>query len=179
MHFSYDSLAMEEKLGVEHAKVALSITAGLFKLDAGVEVTYEKQAETLAENSYITCFVRGGEGEDVSKLITAFKQYATSPLNQSKYDALDAAREYGGTVAEIEAIEDEFMQAAGELPSYGESILVVDYTTDQLRAKVIPYAAVPGVTRLIRPDEETGSMPTEQDIADKAAEYNARVIDLR
>lgn len=93
MHFTYDSLAMEEKLGVEHAKVALSITAGLFKLDAGVEVTYEKQAETLAENSYITCFVKGGEGADVSALITAFKQYATSPLNQSKYDALDAARE--------------------------------------------------------------------------------------
>ncbi len=106
--------------------------------------------------------------------VTINYPYVAKTLIPSGY-----AREYGGTVAEIEAIEDEFMQAAGELPSYGESILVVDYTTDQLRAKVIPYAAVPGVTRLIRPDEETGSMPTEQDIADKAAEYNARVIDLR
>ena len=93
MHFTYDSVAVEEKLGVEHAKVALSITQGLFKLDAGVEVTYEKEAETLAENSYITCFVKGGIGSDVSSLISAFKQYAISPLNQEKYDALDEARE--------------------------------------------------------------------------------------
>lgn len=93
LHFTYDSLAMKEALGVKEAEVALSITAGLFKLDAGVKVTYQKEAETLAENSYITCFVKGGDGNDVGKLITAFKQYATSPLNQSNYDALDAARE--------------------------------------------------------------------------------------
>ncbi|MBO5551344.1 MAG: hypothetical protein J5966_05235, partial [Lachnospiraceae bacterium] len=68
--------------------------------------------------------------------------------------------------------------AAGELPAYGESIVVVDYSSDQLRAKVLPYAAVPGVTRLIRPDGD-GSGPSEGEIEDAAKEYGARVIDLR
>ena len=88
-------------------------------------------------------------------------------------------REYGEAVSEIDSIEREFLEAAGERPAYGESILIVDYTTEQLRAKVLPYAAVPGVVRIIRPDEETGVMPTEQEIEERAGEYGARVIDLR
>ena len=88
-------------------------------------------------------------------------------------------QEYGEAVSEIDSIEREFFEAAGERPAYGESILIVDYTTEQLRAKVLPYAAVPGVVRIIRPDEETGIMPTEQEIEKRAEEYGARVIDLR
>ncbi|MCR5774847.1 MAG: hypothetical protein K6G42_07145 [Lachnospiraceae bacterium] len=105
--------------------------------------------------------------------ITINYPYVAKTLIPSGYE-----KEYGETIEEIEEIEKEFMDAAGELPAYGESILVVEYTTDQLRAKVIPYAAVPGVTRLIRPSEE-GEMPTESEIEEAAADYGARVIDLR
>ncbi len=87
-------------------------------------------------------------------------------------------KEYGSLIAEIDSIEEEFMQKAGNLPTYGENIVIVDYSDDQLRAKVLPYAAVPGVTRLIRPDDK-GAMPDEKEIAYEAAEYNARIIDLR
>lgn len=98
--------------------------------------------------------------------------YVAKTLIPSGYE-----REYGGTIAEIDAIGEEFMSAAGELPGYGESILVVDYSLDQLRAKVIPYAAVPGVTRVMKPSDD-GEMPTEQEIEDEAADHGARVIRL-
>ena len=87
-------------------------------------------------------------------------------------------REFGETVREIDSISDEFFKAAGEQPAYGEKIVIVDPSQDQLRAKVLPYAAVPGVTRLIRPDAD-GNVPSESEIAETAEEYGARVIDLR
>ena len=87
-------------------------------------------------------------------------------------------REFGETVREIDSISDEFFKAAGEQPAYGEKIVIVDPSQDQLRAKVLPYAAVPGVTRLIRPDAD-GNVPAESEIEETAEEYGARVIDLR
>ncbi len=87
-------------------------------------------------------------------------------------------REYGELIAEIDSIEEEFLKAAGERPGYGECIVVVDPSEDQLRSKVLPYAAVPGVTRLIKPAED-GTMPDEGEIQDMADDYNARIIDLR
>lgn len=86
--------------------------------------------------------------------------------------------EYGSVIAEIDSIQEEFINAAGEIPGYGESIVIVDDSDDQLRAKVLPYAAVPGVTRLIRPSDD-GKMPDEREIARAAEEYNARIVDLR
>ena len=100
-------------------------------------------------------------------------EYVGKTLIPSGYEA-----EYGELVSEIDSIEEEFMQGAGERPVYGESILIVDDRADQLRAKVLPYAAVPGVTRLLLPSEG-GKIPGETEIAEAAAEYNARVIDLR
>ena len=100
-------------------------------------------------------------------------RYAGKTLIPSGYE-----KEYGELISEIDSIEAEFMQAAGERPEYGENILIVDDSADQLRAKVLPYAAVPGVTRLLLPSED-GIMPTEQEIARASEEYNARVIDLR
>lgn len=88
------------------------------------------------------------------------------------------AKEYGGVIAEIDSIEKEFIDAAGEMPGYGENIVIVDYSDDQLRAKVLPYAAVPGVTRLVRPSED-GKMPDEREISEAADEYDARIVDLR
>lgn len=102
---------------------------------------------------------------------------------------------FGGTIAEIDAIEAEFAQAyrasiaGGDAegsgkdessirPGFGESLLVVDDSDDQLRAKVLPYAAVPGVTRIVLPDGD-GTMPSEQEIEERAASYGARIIDLR
>ena len=85
---------------------------------------------------------------------------------------------FGETINEIDAIENEFMQAAGERPGYGESIVIADNSIDQLRAKVLPYAAVPGVTRLVRPEAE-GERLSDEEIREKADEYGARVIDLR
>lgn len=87
-------------------------------------------------------------------------------------------KDYGELISEIDAIEEEFMTVAGGRPEYGESIVIIDPSTDQLRAKVLPYAAVPGVTRLIRPSDE-GVMPSEQEIAEMADYYEARIIDLR
>ena len=100
-------------------------------------------------------------------------EYVGKTLIPSGYEA-----EYGELVSEIDSIEEEFMQGAGERPVYGESILIVDDRADQLRAKVLPYAAVHGVTRLLLPSEG-GKIPGETEIAEAAAEYNARVIDLR
>ena len=99
--------------------------------------------------------------------------YVARTLIPSGYE-----REYGGAIAEIDAIQEEFYRSSGGIPEYGESIVIVDDSGDQLRAKVLPYAAVPGVVRLIRPAED-GTMPTEREIADEAAEYNARIVDLR
>lgn len=87
-------------------------------------------------------------------------------------------KEYGELISEIDAIEEEFVAVSGERPVYGESIVIIDPSTDQLRAKVLPYAAVPGVTRLIRPSDE-GVMPSEQEIVETAEYYGARIIDLR
>ena len=87
-------------------------------------------------------------------------------------------REYGSLISEIDSIEKEFMEVAGQLPGYGENIVIVDDSEDQLRAKVLPYAAVPGVVRLLRPTDD-GIMPSEREIAEASKEYNARVIDLR
>lgn len=87
-------------------------------------------------------------------------------------------KEFGGVIESIDAIEEEFLAASGGMPGYGESILAVDHTRDQLRAKVIPYAAVPGVTRLVQPDEN-GKMPDEAEIREMADEYDARIIELK
>ncbi|MBR1524648.1 MAG: hypothetical protein IJ641_09385 [Lachnospiraceae bacterium] len=99
--------------------------------------------------------------------------FVAETLNPAGYE-----KQFGATIAEIDAIEQEFMDAAGDFPAFGESILIVDHTSDQLRAKVLPYAAVPGVTRIIRPDEN-GKEPSEQEIKEMAEEYGARIIDLR
>ncbi|MBO4336901.1 MAG: hypothetical protein J5842_02355, partial [Lachnospiraceae bacterium] len=99
--------------------------------------------------------------------------YIAKTLVPSGYE-----REFGEVIAEIDSIEDEFIRSAGGMPGYGESIVIVDDSADQLRAKVLPYAAVPGVTRIVGPSDD-GTMPDDKEIADTAEEYNARIIDLR
>ena len=88
-------------------------------------------------------------------------------------------RSRGEIVEKKEAIEAEVLEAlGGELPAYGENIVIVDHSSDQLRAKVIIYAAVPGVVKLIQEDE-AGNLPSRQELEQTAADQGAsRVIEL-
>jgi hypothetical protein len=71
------------------------------------------------------------------------------------------------------------MERSGAPAHYGEKIVIIDDGEGQLRDKVLPYAAVPGVVRLIRPDAE-GKMPTEEEIREMIAERSPeRVVDMR
>lgn len=101
--------------------------------------------------------------------------YVSATLLPAGYEAA-----YGDTLREKEEIIKEFSDAVRDDPvRYGENIVIIDESEDQLRAKVLPYAAVPGVVKLIEPDD-TGAMPTEDEIAEIAEECGAeRIVDLR
>jgi hypothetical protein len=86
---------------------------------------------------------------------------------------------YGEVIREKERIEAEYMERSGAPAHYGEKIVIIDDGEGQLRDKVLPYAAVPGVVKLIRPDAE-GKMPTEEEIREMIAERSPeRVVDMR
>ncbi len=108
-------------------------------------------------------------------LSTVNYAYVSSTLLPAGYETA-----YGDTIREKEEIIKEFSDAVGDDPvRYGENIVIIDESEDQLRAKVLPYAAVPGVVKLIEPDD-TGVMPTEEEIAETIKDSGAlRVVDLR
>lgn len=108
-------------------------------------------------------------------LSTVNYAYVSSTLLPAGYEAA-----YGDTIREKEEIIREFSDAVGDDPvRYGENIVIIDESEDQLRAKVLPYAAVPGVVKLIEPDD-TGAMPSEEEIAETAEGFGAeRIVDLR
>ena len=82
-------------------------------------------------------------------------------------------------IREKEEIEKEYLERSVEPAHYGEKIVIIDDGEGQLRDKVLPYAAVPGVVKLIRPDEN-GKMPSEEELRDMIEERTPdRVVDMR
>ncbi len=107
-------------------------------------------------------------------LFTVNYPYVASTLVPAGYETA-----YGEVIREKEKIEAEYMERSGAPAHYGEKIVIIDDGEGQLRDKVLPYAAVPGVVRLIRPDAE-GKMPTEEEIREMIAERSPeRVVDMR
>ncbi len=107
-------------------------------------------------------------------LCTVNYAFVSKTLIPSGYQA-----EYGKIIKEKEEIISEFLDAAGDPVRYGENIVIIDDSGEQLRAKVLPYAAVPGVVKLVIPDEN-GDLPTDEEIVETARNVGAeRIVDLR
>ncbi|MBQ1880621.1 MAG: hypothetical protein II156_03205, partial [Lachnospiraceae bacterium] len=107
-------------------------------------------------------------------LATVNYPYVARTLLPAGYEAA-----YGEVIREKEEIEKEYLERSVEPAHYGEKIVIIDDGEGQLRDKVLPYAAVPGVVKLIRPDEN-GNMPSEEELRDMIAERTPdRVVDMR
>jgi|GEM_PF-2090823 len=107
-------------------------------------------------------------------LATVNYPYVARTLLPSGYES-----SYGEVIREKEEIEKEYLERSVEPAHYGEKIVIIDDGEGQLRDKVLPYAAVPGVVKLIRPDEN-GKMPSEEELRDMIEERTPdRVVDMR
>lgn len=63
-----DSIYTKEYFNIDSAKVSTTIQAGLFKLEAGVSVDYEKAMEEWLEHSVVDALVVGGNKTDYTAL---------------------------------------------------------------------------------------------------------------
>lgn len=71
LHVETDSIYCKEKMAVDTAKVTAAISAGLLKIDAGVEVSYEKESVEILNHSNVSLEIKGGDATKYGSLICA------------------------------------------------------------------------------------------------------------